>query len=318
MKILHLPMFQSRYAGLVLLAVLLALLPLVTNNTFYLDVATRIALNAMVVIGLNLLLGYTGQISLGHAGFFGIGAYASAILTSHFNWPPLLALATGALAVGLLALLVARPILKLKGHYLAMATLGLGIIISIVITNEAKYTGGPDGISVPPFAVFGAAIAGELHWYAVVATLLLLVTWGALNLIDSPAGRALQAIHGSEIAARVAGADTTRCKVRVFVLSAVIASIAGSLSAHYVGFVTPGMAGFFHSIELVTMVVMGGMASVFGSVLGAALLTLLPQLLSSFEGWETVMFGVILMLTMIFLPKGLVPTLRLRFATEGH
>ncbi|WP_035626866.1 branched-chain amino acid ABC transporter permease [Herminiimonas sp. CN] len=313
MKILY-----SRYAGLTILAALLALLPLLTDNAFYLDVALQIACNAMLVIGMNLLLGYTGQISLGHAGFFGIGAYASAILTSRFNWPPLLALAVGALAVGLLALLVARPILKLKGHYLAMATLGLGIIISIVITNEDQYTGGPDGMPVPPFTLFGAAIVGELQWYALAATLLVLVTWGALNLVDSPAGRALQAIHGSEIAARVAGVDTTRCKVRVFVLSAVVASIVGSLSAHYVGFVTPGMAGFFHSIELVTMVVMGGMASVFGSVIGAALLTLLPQLLSSFEGWETVMFGLILILTMIFLPKGLVPTIRLRFGSEGH
>lgn len=318
MKILRSPIFQFRYAGLAILTALLAILPLLTGNAFYLDVAIHIALNAIVVIGLNLLLGYTGQISLGHAGFFGIGAYASAILTSQFGWPPLLALAAGALAVGLLALLVARPVLKLKGHYLAMATLGLGIIISIVITNEAEYTGGPDGMAVPPFSLFGAAITGELQWYAVVATLLLLVTWGALNLIDSPAGRALQAIHGSEIAARVAGVDTTRCKVRVFVLSAVMAAIAGSLSAHYVGFVTPGLAGFFHSIELVTMVVMGGMASVFGSVIGATLLTLLPQLLSSFEGWETVMFGLILMLTMIFLPKGLVPTLRLRFGPGGH
>lgn len=318
MKMPHSRLLRSRYTGLAILVAALAILPLLTVNAFYLDVATRIALNAMVVIGLNLLLGYTGQISLGHAGFFGIGAYASAILCSHFNWPPLLALASGASAVGLLALLVARPILKLKGHYLAMATLGLGIIISIVISNEASYTGGPDGMAVPPFSVFGAALAGELQWYALAATLLVLVTWGALNLIDSPSGRALQAIHGSEIAARVAGIDTTGCKVRVFVLSAVVASIAGSLSAHYIGFVTPGMAGFFHSIELVTMVVMGGMASVFGSIIGAALLTLLPQLLSSFEGWETVMFGLILMLTMIFLPKGLVPTMRLRFAAEGR
>ena len=141
MKLLH-----SRYAGLAILAALLAILPLLTVNAFYLDVAIRIALNAMVVIGLNLLLGYTGQISLGHAGFFGIGAYASAILTTHYNWAPLPALAGGALAVGALAWLVARPILKLKGHYLAMATLGLGIIISIVISNEAKLTGGPDGM----------------------------------------------------------------------------------------------------------------------------------------------------------------------------
>lgn len=303
---------RSRHGGLLVLALVLALLPLVLPNAFYMDVAIRIALNAVVVIALNLLMGYTGQISLGHAGFFGLGAYASAALTTHFNWPPMAALAAGAGATGLLAFVLARPVLKLKGHTLAMATLGLGIIISIVINNESQWTGGPDGIAVPAFTLLGLDVAGESTWYAVTAALLLLMTWLALNLIDSPVGRALQAIHGSEIAARVAGVDTTRYKVRVFVLSAVVASIAGSISAHYVGFITPGMAGFFHSIELVTMVVVGGMASVFGSIIGAALLTVLPQLLQTFEGWEVVVFGVILMGTMIFLPKGLVPSIAQR------
>lgn len=303
---------QSRHAGLLVLAVVLALLPLVLPNSFYVDVAIKIALNAIVVIGLNLLMGYTGQISLGHAGFVGMGAYGSAALTTHFNWPPMLALLAGAAATGLLAFALARPILKLKGHTLAMATLGLGIIISIVINNESQWTGGPDGMSVPSFTLFGLTIAGDMAWYAVAAVLLLITTWLALNLIDSPVGRALQAIHGSEVAARVAGVDTTRFKVRVFVLSAVMASIAGSVNAHYVGFLTPGIAGFFPSIELVTMVVVGGMASVFGSILGAALLTVLPQLLQTFEGWEVVVFGVILMATMIFLPKGLVPSIAQR------
>jgi len=304
--------------GLILLVAVLALLPLALPNAYYFDVAIRIAINACVAIGLNLLIGYTGQISLGHAGFFGLGAYASAILTAHYGWPPVAALAAGAGATGLLAFLVARPILKLKGHYLAMATLGLGIILSIVIVNETALTGGPDGMAVDAFSLGGWQIAGERMWYGVVATLLVLVTWGALNLVDAPAGRALQAIHGSEIAARVVGVDTAAFKVRVFVLSAVLASVMGSLSAHYVGFLTPGVAGFFHSIELVTMVVVGGMASVFGSILGAAILTMLPQLLSAFEGWETVIFGLILMLSMIFLPRGLVPTLRLRLAKEGQ
>jgi branched-chain amino acid transport system permease protein len=305
-------LFRHRHGGLLVLALVLAALPLLLPNAFYVDVAIRIALNAVVVIALNLLMGYTGQISLGHAGFYGIGAYASAALTTHFNWPPLAALAAGACATALLAWILARPILRLKGHTLAMATLGLGIIISIVINNEQQFTGGPDGMAVPGFEVFGKAVSGETLWYAVAAVMLLLMTWLALNLIDSPVGRALQAIHGSEIAARVAGVDTTRFKVRVFVLSAVVASIAGSVSAHYIGFITPGMAGFFHSIELVTMVVVGGMASVFGSIIGAALLTVLPQLLQAFEGWEVVVFGVILMATMIFLPRGLVPSIALR------
>jgi branched-chain amino acid transport system permease protein len=310
---LRIKLHESRNSGLLVLALVLAALPLVLPNAFYVDVAIRIALNAIVVIALNLLMGYTGQISLGHAGFYGLGAYASAGLTTHFDWPPLAALAAGAAATGLLAWVMARPVLKLKGHTLAMATLGLGIIISIVINNEAQWTGGPDGMAVPSFALAGMVVAGETSWYVVAAVLLLLMTWLALNLIDSPVGRALQAIHGSEVAARVAGVDTTKFKVRVFVLSAVVASIAGSISAHYVGFITPGMAGFFHSIELVTMVVVGGMASVFGSIIGAALLTILPQLLQTFEGWEVVVFGVILMATMIFMPKGLVPSIAQRF-----
>lgn len=301
-------------AGLLVLATILAAIPAMSGNPFYLDLAVRIGLNALVAIGLNLLIGYAGQISLGHAGFLGIGAYGSAVLTSHFGFTPLVAMLSGALASAALALLVARPILRLRGHYLAMATLGLGIIISIVIVNEAAYTGGPDGIAVPALSVFGVELSGEKNWYVLVALLLLFAAWAARNLIDAPAGRALQAIHGSEIAARVAGIDVVAAKVKIFVVSAVIASVVGSLSAHYVGFVTPGQAGFMHSVELMTMVVLGGMASVYGSIVGAALLTLLPQLLSTLEGWETVVFGAILMVTMMYMPAGLVPTLRQRFA----
>lgn len=310
-------LLSAHFRSLLLLAAVLCLLPSALSNSYQYDVVIRIAMNAMLVIGLNLLIGYTGQISLGHAGFFGIGAYASGILTTQFNWQPLLAMLAGAAAVGVLSFVIARPVLKLKGHYLAMATLGLGIIISIVITNESAYTGGPDGIAVGALSVFGFEVVGEKLWYAIAAVGLVATAWLALNLVDSPSGRALQAIHGSEIAAQVAGVNTTRVKVRIFVVSAVIASLVGSLNAHYVGFVTPGLAGFFHSIELVTMVVVGGMASVMGSVIGAAILTMLPQVLSTFEGWETMIFGAILMATMIFLPKGIVPTLAARFRKEG-
>lgn len=131
----------------------------------------------------------------------------------------------------------------------------------------------------------------------------------AQNLVDSPAGRAIQALHGSETAAAVAGIDVKAYKTAVFVLSAVIASIMGSLSAHYSGFVNPGIAHFTMSVEVVTMVVLGGMASIWGSVVGAALLGLMPQLLAGLEGWDTVIFGLILGLTVIFMPRGVVPTL---------
>jgi branched-chain amino acid transport system permease protein len=304
---------KSRFTGLLLIAAVLAVLPFVLPNNFYLDLAIRMLINACIVLGLNLLIGFAGQISLGHAGFVGIGAYASAVLTTHYNWTPISAMLAGALAAGVLAALVARPIFKLKGHYLAMATLGLGIILSIIIRNEAMLTGGPDGMPVPAMALFSFEISGEKHWYWVLSGILLLSLWASLNLINSPFGRALRALHGSEVAAQVVGVDLARYKLAIFVLSAVSASLMGSVTAHYVGFVTPNVADFFHSIELVTMVVIGGMASIYGSVIGAVLLTALPQALAGFEGWETVAFGAILMFCMIFMPKGLVPTLAAKF-----
>ncbi len=306
-------MKKSVYNGLYLVVAILLVLPFVLPNSFYLDLVIRMAINAMIVLGLNLLIGFAGQISLGHAGFLGIGAYASAVLPTHFGWHPLAAMVAGAVATGILATLVARPIFKLKGNYLAMATLGLGIIINITLRNETQWTGGPDGMPVPAMGLFGFELSNDKQWYWVVAILLSITVWASLNLIDSPFGRALRALHGSEVASQVVGVDIVRYKVAIFVLSAVFASLMGSVTAHYVGFVSPNFADFFHSIELVTMVVIGGMASVYGSLVGAVLLTALPQALATFEGWETVVFGAILMLSMIFLPKGLVPTLAAKF-----
>jgi len=300
--------------GIILLGAVVLLLPLLLPNAFYYDLAIRMAINAVVVLGLNLLIGFAGQISLGHAGFFGIGAYASAILPTQFGWHPLAAIAAGATAAALLAALVAKPIFRLRGHYLAMATLGLGIVIAIVLKNESAYTGGPDGMTVPPLVLFGHELSGEKPWYWVFAANLMFSVWACSNLMDSPFGRALRALHGSEVASQGAGVDVARYKMAIFVFSAFFASIMGSLAAHYVGFVTPNVADFSHSIELVTMVVVGGMASVLGSVVGAVLLTALPQALATFEGWETVAFGLILVLFMIALPRGLVPALAARFA----
>jgi len=303
---------MKRFQGLAALAVIIALLPLVLPNNFYYDVAIRIGMNATIVVGLNLLIGYAGQISLGHAGFYGLGAYASAVLTARFGWPPLAAMLSGMAAVGVIAFVVARPILRLRGHYLAMATLGLGIIIYMVLVNESAWTGGNDGMNVQPFSLLGLTLASERGWYWVTGAVLLGAIVLANNIVDSPVGRALRAVHGSETAAQVAGIDTARYKVRVFVVSAVFASAVGSMMAHYIGFVTPQVSSFFHSIELVTMVVVGGMASTYGAVVGAAILTMLPQLLSKFEGYEMITFGLILMLTVIFLPRGLLPTIAAR------
>ena len=268
--------------GLLIVIVILLLVPFVVPNSFYLDLAIRMAINAIIVLGLNLLIGFAGQISLGHAGFLGIGAYASAVLPTHFGWHPLLAMGGGALITGLLAALVAKPIFKLKGHYLAMATLGLGIIINILVRNEAQWTGGPDGMPVMPMSVFGTEIYSDKTWYWIIAAMLVVSVWASLNIIDSPFGRAMRALHGSEVASQVVGVNVVRYKVSIFVMSAVFASIMGSVTAHYIGFVSPTYADFFHSIELVTMVVVGGMASVFGSLVGAVLLTALPQALAGF------------------------------------
>ncbi len=299
----------ARTGGLALLAIIIAMAPIGFTNTYFYDVGVNAMFNAIVCVGLNLLIGYAGQISLGHAGFFALGAYGSAILTSTYGLPPLAAMLLSAAVVGLLAFVVGRPILKLKGHYLAMATLGIGIIINIVLKTESKITGGPDGMSLGNFSVLGFSIVGDRMWYWTAGVLLVLTVWLALNLIDSPVGRALRAVHGSEVGAEVVGVDTSSYKVLVFVVSAVFASIVGSLFAHKNGFITPDIAGFFHSVELVTMVVLGGMASTFGALIGAVILTLLPQVLAAVEQYEAMILGAIMMGTMIFMPKGLLPSI---------
>ncbi len=307
-----------RLRGLAVLALVIALLPFALANAYFYEIAILVGLNAIVCVGLNLLIGYSGQISLGHAGFFGLGAYGATLLAANWSVPPLASLVLATAGVSLLAWLVGRPILRLKGHYLAMATLGLGIIISIVLANEDRITGGPDGMPVPAFSVLGFAVQGERMWYWVVGACLVATVWLALNLIDSPRGRALRALHGSEVAAEVVGIDSAGQKVMVFVLSAAFAALAGGLTAFYSGFVTPSKASFMHSVELVTMVVFGGMASTFGAVVGAAVLTVLPQALTIVKEYEMVVLGAVMMGTMIFFPRGAVPTIAARFGRRSQ
>lgn len=298
---------MKHIGGIIVLAVILIALPLLfPDNYFVTVVVTAAALHAALAISLNLLMGYAGQISLGHAAFFGIGAYSSAILTTQHNLDPLLAIAAGMLITGIIAFLIARPILRLKGHYLAMATLGFGIIVSIVMVQAEAITGGPDGLGdIPLLVIFGWAVESDFHWYIVMSAVLLLIVWLVNNLIDSRSGRALRALHGSEVAAEMMGINTTAVKSSVFVLSALIASFIGSLFAHQQAFISPDSFSFFFSIELVTMVVLGGLASTYGAILGALILTFLPELLVVFEDYEVMVFGGILMVMMIFMPQGL-------------
>jgi branched-chain amino acid transport system permease protein len=298
------------WARVALLCAVIAVLPLFFPSSYYYRVAALVWISAIAAVGLNVFMGYAGQVSLGHAGFVGIGAYAVAIGPARFGMNSWLCVLLGALLSAGLAWLVGRPILRLKGHYLAIATLGLGFLIALVLTNEAGWTGGPDGTAVARLTIAGTRLTGSVTWYWISGALLAVATALAFNLEDSAVGRALRALHDSEIAAALAGIDVARHKLRAFVIAAVYASVAGSALALFDGFVTPDAAGFLHSIELVAMVVLGGIGSTAGSILGAGLLVTLPQLLTVFVEYEQIVLGLIIMLVMIFLRRGIVPSVR--------
>lgn len=306
---------STKQATLLVIAALILAAPLLFPSSFYYRVGALVFINGLTVIGLVVLIGFAGQISLGHAGFFGIGAYACALMPAHLGVPPALATVLGAVVAGGLAFVVGRPVLRLKGHYLAVATLGLGILVAMVLTNESQLTGGPDGMSVADLGLYhllrhhGFHIKSSELWYWISSLVMVLGAWLALNIYDSSTGRAFRALHDSEVAARAVGVDVARMKLAAFVISAVYASLAGSLQAMMNKFVTPDVAGFLHSIELVTMAVLGGAGSVAGAVFGATLLTVLPQVLTVFQDYENVVFGLVMMLVMIFLPIGLLPSI---------
>jgi branched-chain amino acid transport system permease protein len=277
-------------------------------SAYYYRIGALVFIFALAVAGLNLLMGFAGQVSLGHAGFLGIGAYSVAIGPTHLGMPSWICLFAGAGLSAAVAFFVGRPILRLKGHYLAVATLGFGLLVAIVLTNEAGLTGGPDGMAVPRLTLFGWSVRGSDAWYWIAGTTFIGGFVLALNLMGSPTGRALQAIHDSEIAALVLGIDVARKKLTIFIISAVYASIAGSYLALFNGHVTPDVAGFLRSIELVAMVVLGGMGSILGSLVGAGLLVVLPQALTIFHEYEQALLGLILIVFMIFLRRGIVPS----------
>src|SRR6266516_1456430 len=291
------------------MAAVVVVLPVFFPSAYYYRVAALVFVFALAAVGLNLLMGFAGQVSLGHAGFFGVGAYAVAIGPTHLGIPVWAAVLAGDVISAGLAHLVGRPILLLKGHYLAIATLGLGVLVALVITTESRWTGGPDGMSVARLTLFGWRASGSSTWYWISGGLLVLGAWIALNLSETPTGRAFRALHDSEVAARVVGIDVSRFKLQAFVIASVYASIAGSMLALMNGFINPDQAGFLHSVELVTMVVLGGLGSVVGSIVGAAVLVTLPQLLTVFQEYEHLLLGLIIILSMIFMRDGIVPTI---------
>lgn len=291
-----------------LLFVLLTLLcPLAVHEGYLLNVLVFVGIHTMLALALNLLLGYAGQISLGQAGFFGLGAYISGILTATYGINPWLAMAVAAAIVSALAFMIGFPILKLKGHYLAMATLGLGIIIYIVFNEAVEKTGGPSGLSgIPNLSLGGITFDSDLKNYYLIWIITLITMGLSLNLVHSRIGRALRSIHDSEVASRVMGVNARLLKVQIFTLSACISAVAGSLYAHTMTFISPASFGFNFSVELVTMVIIGGLASVYGSMLGAALLTLLPEILRAFQDYDIIIYGIMLIVMTMYMPGGLV------------
>ena len=311
-------------ATLLALVVLIALAPVFFPSGFYYRVGALIFVNALAVTGIVILTGWAGQISLGHAGFAGIGAYACALAPVHWGIHPALAILLGAGISAVLAWLVGRPILRLKGYYLAVASLGMGILISMVLNNERWLTRGPDGIDVPELGLrdvlkdAGLSLTNGQFWYFLCGIVLVIGAWLALNLHDSATGRALRALHGSEVAARTVGMDVARLKLQAFVISAVYASVSGSLLALQNKFITPDVAGFMHSVEMVTMAVLGGVGSVAGAIFGAAVLTLLPQVLTVFAEYEQLVLGLVMVLVMIFLREGVVPSILRKIRGSGE
>jgi branched-chain amino acid transport system permease protein len=278
----------------------------VVRNPYYVGILVFFGINVIITIGLSLLMGYAGQISLGQAAFYGIGAYTTGILTTRFGMPIILSLPLSILMTVTVAFVVGIPTLRLKGHYLAMATLGLGEIVHIVFNELIPLTGGPSGFgSIPLIRIFDFELDTDIRYYILVWAIVSVVLFIALNIIDSRIGRAFKAIHKEEKTAATLGVHTSRLKLIIFVISAGFAAIAGFLYAHYVTFLSPGSFSLHFSVLLVTMVAVGGMEHLWGAIIGTAVLTILPEYLRFFQDFDILIYGVILMAIMLLRPEGL-------------
>lgn len=300
---------QNPYVSTIVVALVVLLIPLVVGANFHIRMVTMVFIFSIAVLGLNLLMGYAGQVSLGHAGFFILGAYSVVLGPSQFGLNPWVSLVGGIVLTSVLAFIIGRPILRLSGYHLAMATLAFGAIVYMLMTNEVDLTGGPDGMPVPRANLAAFGLSHLMSWYWITGAFLVLSMFMLANLLSSPTGRALRALHDSEVAAGVLGIDVARAKLIAFVISAALAALAGASLALLDGHITPAAGGILRSIELLTMAVVGGLGSLIGSIIGAAFLVLLPQLLTGFHDYEHAVLGLLLVTIMVILPRGIVPSL---------
>lgn len=300
-----------RRAALGLGAAALAAWPWVSPR-YFVFLASLIGVNAIVAIGLNLLSGYTNQLSFGHAGFLAVGAYTAAIVTT--RWPDVpvaLTLLAAAAVTGLVGLALGLPCLRLEGLYLAMATLAFGFVVVEAILSLDWLTRGNDGLRVPVARLGPLAFGTDTARYYLVVAVGVLMVWAALNLARTRTGRALLAIRESEIAAQASGVPLARYKTLAFVVSAVYTGVAGGLFAFVVGFLSPDAFDVFLSVDYVAMIIVGGLGSVPGSIVGAALLTVLNDSLAGFQNYRPLIFGAILVASMLFMPGGVASAVRL-------
>ncbi len=287
-------------------AAAIVLFPLVVRNEYHLTVLITIGIYCIALLGLDLIKGYTGLLSLGQAGFMGVAAYVSAILTVRFQWEPLAALPVAVLAVLAVAVLMAVPGSRLTGFNLALATLGFVIITEGLFLGLRSLTGGASGITdVPHFRLGRLVFASGRANFWLVWGLCAVLVWVTRNLVNAPLGKALRAIKQDELAAATIGIDVFRYKVHIFLIASVYSALAGSLFAHYLQFIAPEMVNWVVSTAMVTMLVLGGEGSVWGVFLGAGLLRLVPEVFNAVQDYLLIVQGLVLVVLMVYLPEGL-------------
>ncbi|WP_206811668.1 branched-chain amino acid ABC transporter permease [Paradesulfitobacterium ferrireducens] len=280
--------------------------PLFMSNDYLTHILIMAGINVILVLSLNIISGFAGQISLGHAAFFGIGAYASALLSMQ-GLPVWIAGIIAAVISALAGLLVGYPVLRLRGHFFAIATLGFGEIVHLIINNWVKVTRGPMGLSgIPrPESIPGLDFSQKIDYYFLILLLVILVIYLSNRMHKSKMGRALSAIRADEITARTMGVHVAYYKVTAFAWSAAVAAIAGAAYAHYVLFLSPETFKGAASINILLMLLIGGIGSVLGSVLGGLFITVLSEYLRAFAQYQMIIYGVLIVFVVIFAPKGL-------------
>ena len=280
--------------------------PLFVTNMYYLQVLVFIGIYAILALSLNLLNGYVGLLSIGHAAFYAIGAYTSAKLTIDLQLPWVLALAGAGAAAGAFGYLIAKPTLRLSGIYMTLVTLGFNMILFLVLQNWMSFTNGPLGImDIPPPAIFGTVLGSRLQYYYLILTLVLLTVFSMHRLMACRFGRALTAIRENELAAEATGVDTTRYKIQAFVLAACYAGIAGSFYAHFVKYISPDSFTINESFILLAMLAFGGQGNLIGPMVGAAALILIPEISRPLQEYRMFVYGGILVVMMLVRRQGL-------------